>query len=133
MIVLDTHALLWLDQGSPRLGSVARQAADDALRGQCLAISAVSFWETAVLLQRNRIELDKPVEAWRQELLLSGLKEIPLDGAIAIAAIHLSELHSDPADLFIVATAILSEASLITADRRLLSWAGPLECLDARS
>ncbi len=132
MILLDTHALLWLDQGLPRLGPQARQAADRALREGCLAISAVSFWEAAVLVERGRVELDKPTEVWRRELLQSGLIEVPLDGRIAITAIGLPGLHGDPADLFIAATAIIKEARLITADRRLLNWSGPLECLDAR-
>ena len=132
MILLDTHALLWQDQGLPRLGPQARQAADRALREGCLAISAVSFWEAAVLVERGRVELDKPTEVWRRELLQSGLIEVPLDGRIAITAIGLPGLHGDPADLFIAATAIIKEARLITADRRLLNWSGPLECLDAR-
>jgi len=133
VILLDTHALLWLDQGLPRLGSRARQAADQALREGCLAVSAVSFWEAAVLVERGRVELDRPMEVWRQELLRSGVIEVPLDGRIAITAIGLPGLHGDPADRFIAATAILNEARLITADRRLLNWSGPLECLDART
>ncbi len=132
MILLDTHALLWMDQGLPRLGSRARKASEGALREGCLAISAVSFWEAAVLVERGRVELDKPTEVWRRELLQSGLIEVPLDGRIAITAIGLPGLHGDPADLFIAATAIIKEARLITADRRLLNWSGPLECLDAR-
>ncbi len=133
MILLDTHALLWLNEGSPRLGPGARQTADKASRESRLAVSAVSFWEAAVLVERGRVELDKPTEVWRQELLRSGLIEIPLDGRIAITAIGLPGLHGDPADRFIAATAILNEARLITADRRLLNWSGPLECLDART
>ncbi len=131
MILLDTHALVWLNEGSPRLGPRARQAADEALLEGRLAVSAVSFWEVAVLVQRRRVDLDRPTDLWRLELLQSGLTEIPLDGKIAIAAIGLPDLHGDPADLFIAATAILNEARLITADRRLLNWSGPLECLDA--
>ena len=133
MILLDTHALIWLNLGLPRLGPRARQAADEALLEGRLAVSAVSFWEAAVLVERGRVELDKPTEVWRQELLRSGLIEIPLDGRIAITAIGLPGLHGDPADRFIAATAILNEARLITADRRLLNWSGPLEGLDART
>ncbi len=131
MILLDTHALIWLNLSSPRLGPRTRQAADEALLDGSLAVSAVSFWEVAVLVQRRRIELEKSTDRWHQDLLRSGLIEIPLDGKIAIMAIGLPDLHSDPADLFIAATAIINEARLITADRRLLNWSGPLECLDA--
>ncbi len=132
MILLDTHALLWLNEGSPRLGSRARQSADEALIEGRLAVSAVSFWRVAVLVERRRVELDRSTGRWHQELLQSGLIEIPLDGRIAITAIGLPSLHGDPVDRFIAATAIIKEARLITADRRLLNWSGPLECLDAR-
>ncbi len=132
MILLDTHALLWLNEGSPRLGSRARQSADEALLEGRLAVSAVSFWEVAVLVERGRVELDRSTDRWRLELLRSGVIEVPLDGRIAIAATGLPDLHRDPADRFIAATAIIKEARLITADRRLLNWSGPLECLDAR-
>ncbi len=133
MILLDTHALIWLNLSSPQLGPRARQAADEALLEGSLAISAVSFWEVAVLVQRRRVELEKSTDRWHQDLLRSGLIEIPLDGRIAITAIGLPDLHGDPADRFIAATALLNEARLITADRRLLNWSGPLECLDART
>ncbi len=132
MILLDTHALIWLNLGLPQLGPRARQAADEALLEGRLAVSAVSFWEVAVLVQRRRVELEKSTDRWHQELLRSGLIEIPLDGKIAIEAMGLPDLHGDPADLFIAATAIIKEARLITADRRLLNWSGALECLDAR-
>jgi PIN domain nuclease of toxin-antitoxin system len=93
----------------------------------------VSFWEAAVLVDRDRVQLDRPTEVWRQELLRSGLIEVPLDGRIAIAAIGLPGPHSDPADLFIVATAIHIGATLVTADQKLLDWTGSLRRLDARA
>lgn len=131
VILLDTHALIWLNLGVLRLGPRARQVADEALLESRLAVSAVSFWEVAMLVRRRRIELETSTARWHHELLRSGLIEIPLDGETAIAAINLPDLHSDPADRFIAAAAIISEARLVTADRRLLNWSGPLECIDA--
>jgi PIN domain nuclease of toxin-antitoxin system len=51
----------------------------------------------------------------------AGVRELPITGDIAILAAGL-DLHGDPADRFIVATAIAHEATLITADRTLLRW-----------
>lgn len=51
-----------------------------------------------------------------------GAVELPLTGEIAILAGELEGLHSDPADRFIVATAIAHDATLLTADDRLLKW-----------
>jgi PIN domain nuclease of toxin-antitoxin system len=63
VIVLDTHALLWLDQGTPSLGPQARARADEALAGGSLAVCALSFWETAMLRRRGRIEMSLPIVA----------------------------------------------------------------------
>jgi len=69
---------------------------------------------------------------WRQDLLSLGLIEIPVDGDIGIVAVHLENLHSDPADRLIIATALLRSAVLVTADQRILDWPGKLERINAR-
>jgi len=52
--------------------------------------------------------------------------ECPLNGEIALLAVNL-DLHRDPADRFIAATAIAHQATLVTADERLLAWKNPLK------
>jgi len=132
LILLDTHALIWLDQDDPALGLVARQSIDAALNDNCLTVSAISFWELAMLVAKGRIVMDLPLPAWRQDLLDLGLIEIPVDGEVGIAAVQLEDLHNDPADRIIIATALLRRAVLVTADQRILEWPGRLDRLDAR-
>ncbi len=132
LILLDTHALIWLDQDDPALGPVARRRIDAALNDKAVAVSAISFWEVAMLVTKGRITMETPIPQWRQDLLTLGLIEIPVNGEIGIAAVHLEHLHGDPADRMIVATALLQKAVLMTADRKLLEWSGILERQDAR-
>ena len=131
MIVLDTHALVWLDQGLPALGDSARQQANGALREESLAIATVSFWEIATLCRRGRLKIGQPIAIWRRSLFDLGLQEVPLDGDVAIVAGELEGLHGDPADRIIIATSILSNATLLTADQSILDWHGSLKRLDA--
>ncbi len=133
LILLDTHVLVWLDQDDPSLGPAAHERADDALRAGELAVSAISFWEVAMLAAKRRIVMQMPLASWRRDLLRSGLIEIPLDGDVGIAATELRGLHPDPADHIILATAILNGAVLLTADQKLLDWPGKLDCQDARA
>jgi PIN domain nuclease of toxin-antitoxin system len=58
----------------------------------------------------------------RKVIFAQGTVELPLNGEIAILAGELEDLHGDPADLLIAATAITHDAILLTADARLLSW-----------
>jgi PIN domain nuclease of toxin-antitoxin system len=132
VILLDTHALIWLTEGQPELGDKARHLADEALANDDLGISAITFWEIAMLHQRGRIQLVQPVEAWRRTLVDRGLREWPLTGEVGIAAAALVDFHPDPADRFITATALLYGATLVTADDRILTWSGTLRRHNAR-
>ena len=130
-ILLDTHVLLWSRSGDQRLGSDARSEIERAWWQGELAVSAMSFWEVAMLQDKGRFTLRREVGAWRTTLLEEGLIEIPVNGAIAAAAGSLPDMHGDPAGRVIAATA-LDGHLLVTADRRLLDWPGDLDTLDAR-
>ncbi|RPJ80344.1 MAG: type II toxin-antitoxin system VapC family toxin [Acidobacteria bacterium] len=132
MIVVDTHALVWLIQGDEKLGRGARRLADQAFRESSLAVSAISFWEVAMLQKKNRLQLVQPAGVWRQQVLDIGVTEIPVTGDIGIAAAELTDFRSDPADRIIAATASLNRATLLTADDQILEWAGALRRHDAR-
>lgn len=122
MILLDTHVLIWMDEGTTRLGSKALKVINTALAEGNLTVSAISFWETAMLVHKGRLEILMEMDVWRRELLDNGLHETPMNGAIGIRAGSLQNFHGDPADRIIVATAIETSATLVTADEKILSW-----------
>lgn len=132
MIVLDTHVLIWMSADDPALGIQARQRIAEDWRMGGVAVSAISFWECALLEQRGRIVLPLAIEVWRAELLAAGLIEIPFDGRIGLLAAGFLDLHRDPADRFIAASAMARNATLVTADEKLLVWSSNLLRLDAR-
>ena len=132
MIVLDTHARIWRDADDAALGPQARARIEQAWRAGEVAVSAISFWECAMLVDKGRIALPLAVDGWRAGLLSAGLVEIALDGRIVLVAAGFADLHRDPADRFIAATAGARNATLVTADEKLLAWNSPLPRLDAR-
>jgi PIN domain nuclease of toxin-antitoxin system len=89
---------------------------------QNLAISAISFWEIAMLMARRRLRTLKSASDQRAKILDAGVLELPLQGEICVLAGELENLHADPADRLIAATAIAHGATLVTADERLLRW-----------
>ncbi len=129
--MLDTQALVWLLFDDPRLGQQARLEIDRAWLEDYAAVSAMTFWEIALLHQGRRLTLLRDIGTWRETVLQTGLTEIPVDGAIGIRANELEDFHRDPADRIIVATA-LGGHRLVTSDRRILDWSGQVERLDAR-
>ena len=132
MIVLDTHVLVWADSDDRRLGRKARALIDQLWAIGEVAVPAIAFWEVGLLQARRRLDLPASVREWRDAVLAAGAIELPLDGAIAVRALDLSGLHDDPADRFIVATALVHGAALMTADERLLDWRHAMERHDAR-
>ena len=132
MIVLDTHVLVWADRDDRKLGRKARALIDQAWAIGKVAVPAIAFWEAGLLQARRRLDLPMSVREWRDAVLAAGAIELPLDGAIAVRALELSGLHDDPADRFIVATALVHRAALMTADERLLGWHHAMERHDAR-
>ena len=131
MILLDTHVLLWQERGDRRLGLQARRTLERALQAGDAATSAISFWEIGMLIQKGRLDFRLDLDAWHQDLLDQGLVEIAVDGRTAAHAGLLPNMHGDPADRLIVTTALVGGHQLVTADRRILAWPGPLRRLDA--
>ena len=132
MLLLDTHVLVWLDEGNPRLGKTALQTIDEALTSGQLGVATISFWEVAMLIDKQRLTMQTELADWRFELLQAGLLEIPLRGTTTIHAAQLPLFHGDPADRMIVATAIENGATLMTADEKILSWKQLNQKIDAR-
>jgi PIN domain nuclease of toxin-antitoxin system len=132
VIVLDTHVLVWAARDDRKLGRKARALIDQQWASGRVAVPAIAFWEVGLLQERSRLRLPSTVREWRDSVLAAGAIELPLDGTVAVRALDLAGLHDDPADRFIVATALVHEAALVTADERLLDWRHAMERHDAR-
>ena len=115
MILLDTHIWVrWIESDSDPLPAPLARLIDVSDQ---VAVSAVSCWEVAYLAKRNRLDLPLPVEEWlRAALDESGVISLPLTSGMAARAAMLADIHRDPADRFIIATALETGASLLTLD-----------------
>jgi PIN domain nuclease of toxin-antitoxin system len=120
-LLLDTHALVWAESASAKLGQTSRSPLDKA---NALWVSPISTFELARLIAPGRLSLNKPLMAWldgaRGHL---GFQDAVFSHAIAAAAYQLpGELHKDPADRILVATAREHGHVLLTADEMLLGY-----------
>lgn len=134
-LLLDTHALLWMVADHPCLGAETAKNLNRAAREDRIAVSAITPWEIGVLVAKKRIDLHQDTMQWiRTAISLSGMTLIPLETEIAVASTCLPfEIHSDPADRILVATARHLGATLVTADHALLDLAvrGNFRAIDA--
>lgn len=120
MILLDTHIWLWWihEDPMPRELKLALETRED---GQRLAVSAMSCWEVAKLVEHGRMALGMDIDEWLEAALgPSDISLIPLSPRIAAEACGLpGEFHRDPADQIIVATSRVYDMPLVTADEKI--------------
>ncbi|MHB8503461.1 MAG: type II toxin-antitoxin system VapC family toxin [Candidatus Acidiferrales bacterium] len=115
-LLLDTHIWIWLLQSPERLGPRTQQELADTANE--LWVSPISTWEALMLHRKNRIELSPDFLAWLKQST-PGFHLAPFTHEIVLAAENL-DLHADPADRFLAATAQVLDLTLVTADQRLL-------------
>lgn len=98
--------------------------ADIEARGEPAGISAITLWELAKMVARGRLEIERPLDVWLEELENHPLICVyPVSARIAAESVRLGQdFHKDPADQIIVATALCHGLRLITADQRIRRW-----------
>ena len=125
MIVLDTHVLLWwATQEDGRLSTAASKVLRDEMESGEIAISSISAWEIAMLIQRKRIALAMDLREWLATVgQIAGVRFVPVDNLIAVESESLpGEFHRDPADRMIVATARKLGKPVVTMDEKIRNY-----------
>lgn len=124
MILLDTQSLIWWTTDPSRLSLKAEKVIEKEFTKGKVLVSSVSIWEICLLIKKNKIQLAVGFETWISELEMSGMYEfVPLDNSIAAKSVLLPDFdHKDPADRFIIATAIEYGATLVTSDKKILKY-----------
>ena len=125
MIAIDTHVLVWLATGARQMISkkAMKRISEELVNGQ-IWVSAISAWEIAMLVERERLVLSIDVESWLQNVgEINAIRFQPVTNKIALESVRLpGEFHKDPADRMIVATARTMGLALVTADEKIQAY-----------
>lgn len=123
MILLDTHIWIWLVDNNPQL-SANHQKYLGEHESQGLAVSVISCWEVAKLVEVGRLVLSLPVQEWiEQALYYPGIQLLELTPRIAVESTQLpGKFHRDPADQMIVATARVLGIPLFSFDEKINNY-----------
>ncbi len=124
MILLDTHVWLWWISNPEELSEEANTAIQQAQHESSIAISSISTWEIALLVEKGRLKLSIDVRDWvRKTEGLGFVNFIPVDNTISLRSVSLpGDFHADPADRIITATALTMGVPLITRDDKILEY-----------
>jgi len=114
VVVLDTHAIVWWTIAPERLSKLAGAAVRGADQ---IGIAAISFWEVALLVRKQKLALGMTVREWADRTrMIPRVRTLALTPDIALLADSLP-MHDDPADRFIVATASHYRTTLVSKDK----------------
>ena len=114
--LLDTHALIfWFSKENVSQEYI--DFLDEQNELENLYVSSISFWETALLVKKKRIEL-KDVNAWRISLIEnSNIKLIRPSAREMIESTNLPDYHKDPFDRLLSVQALTNNCLFVTKDK----------------
>lgn len=123
-ILIDTHVWLWIVVGHECITEKFSSILEVALIDRRVLISPLSIWEIGMLVEKNRIELNSDTQDWVDKALNEpGLNLAPLTPEIAVQSSRLpGEIHGDPVDRMLIATAYENNAVLVTCDSKILDF-----------
>lgn len=119
-LLLDTCALLWLVAGDKSLSPATLDAIE---RASIVYVCPISAWEISLKCSRKALKLPSPPLQWfTQSIKHHNLIVSALDLDILVGANALPWHHNDPADRFIIATALRERAAIVTTDTRFAAY-----------
>jgi PIN domain nuclease of toxin-antitoxin system len=123
--LLDTCAIIWIALNEPikpeaRAAMKAAFAANERVR-----VSPISAWELGLLSSKGRLPTSRPPLAMFGEVVANaGVRVEALSPEVLIESSFLpGDLHNDPADRILIATARAHDLTLVTRDRAILDYA----------
>jgi PIN domain nuclease of toxin-antitoxin system len=124
-LLLDTHALLWFLEDSPRLNPRAKAAIEYS--GNEALVSLASLWEIAIKSKLGKLELTEPFQVlFPAQLDINGFAQLPIQVAHLHELERLPEVHRDPFDRLLIAQARTENLTLVSADRHYSAYGVPL-------
>lgn len=116
--VADSHAVVWFTQGSPRLSARASEVLREAEAAHGITVSVATLVDLWYVSQTTQgVSVRELSELHTLLTATSGIDLYPIDAAVAYAYTSISrEMLTDPWDRFIVATALVLRAPLVTRD-----------------
>jgi PIN domain nuclease of toxin-antitoxin system len=123
-LLLDTHLLLWAAHDPKRLTRAARALIENPENE--LFFSAASLWEITIKQSLGREDFRVDARLLRRGLLDNGYTELSITSEQAISTGQLAHTHKDPFDRILLAQAIVEGITLVTNDRRLARYPGPI-------
>jgi len=122
--LLDTHTLIWLIEASSKVSPEIRVALK--FPGNSIYLSSASLWEIAIKTSLGKLDLKNPFEKLLDDLNSTNIVILQIETEYLKKIAALPQIHKDPFDRLLIATAIAEDLTIITADENIqkydVSW-----------
>jgi PIN domain nuclease of toxin-antitoxin system len=123
-LLLDTHVLLRAAAAPGKLSQNTVSLLTDT--DNQLIFSVASIWEIAIKQSRGHADFTVDPRIIRRGMLDNGYQELLIQSDHAVAVANLPWLHKDPFDRLLVAQATVEGILLLTSDRQVADYPGPI-------
>lgn len=114
-LLLDTHTLIWLFSGNPRLSPTALEAIQT--EGARNLMSIASLWEIAIKVSLKKLHMgDNAVNRLVERATADGIARLPVEPSHCTAVAELPMHHRDPFDRMLIAQAQHEGLAIVSAD-----------------
>ena len=121
--ILDTHVLLWTIFDSNRLSPLAQKIILNKNAHKFISIS--SLWEISIKNRIGKLPLHNGLSGVFSEVEMNGFGIVGINQECLEVYNSLPLLHRDPFDGIIVATSLLREMTIVTADESIQRYEVP--------
>lgn len=128
--VLDTHCLIWFQEDNPKM--TARVMAELQEPANTIFFSQVSLFEIAIKQKIGKLpHFNATLSEIYQQAINDGFSYLPIKNQhiFSYQKIPLLEIHRDPFDRLLLATAYEEKATILSADNNFSLYAGLVEVL----
>ena len=118
--LLDTHAAIWFFNGDSALSPTVKQIIRD--RTNRIYLSVISAWELTIKISIGKLRFPGDAAGFMQVAQSNDITIVPIETTHLTFLKDLPFIHRDPFDRLLVATALVENMTLITADENITRY-----------
>jgi PIN domain nuclease of toxin-antitoxin system len=118
--LLDTHAIIWYFEDSPKLPQNIADLIDDPEINIC--ICSASLWEIAIKMSLGKLKIPIIFDEILFNIKDGDYDILQIKDEYLLKLLELPFLHKDPFDRLLIASALAEDLTILTADENIQKY-----------
>ena len=122
--LLDTHTIIWYLEDLPKIPLKTKEIIE--LSDNDIYICSVSLWEIVIKMNLGKLKLSLSLDELFTAIKNSDISILQIENEYMKKLSLLPDIHKDPFDRLVIATALAEDLTIITTDENIhkydVSW-----------